>query len=604
MQETPKKLIFSKKTVIIAVAVVLVIAIILGMIIYYSANAIPKYDPLKYNNTVHTAIGGEKQENANIKNIGITKDDGAENINLDFVSGSLLDANADPCGIPEYVVEFIPSPLRLKITFKNIVYWDYMVAGIPVASSELINGAFQMSPAEDGGDTVLYFTLTKAVAFKIIENESTLTVSLIEEVKDAENEKWYLTADLYYEYQTGQMPQGNFTPILCDDNISVIMISEAYKSLEDAQKAKEELLASDFEGISISVVSLKQGQLPPYGSSLDSQALLSESVLSIDGAKTTLPLFYADARFLTWLPDGSGALFAKNEDGLEKLYVADKAGTKRLLVEQGFSTVVKAVYSSDCSRLAFIEQAEDTSVITVIDVKSGKITVVGNEENVLGEIIMGVQLNENGTKLFFLSGNSTYSLQVYDFATGQITNLDTDILVESDLIYHNGYLYYCDVIDEYEAVVRLRSGCGEAELIHKGSQFKLSSDGKKIAVISEDYETAVCDLKVIHIETGLSESVLDDIVTSDFFFTPSGESVFYVLETGDPEFYYQLVRYDLTTKETTVMAQCINSVFYPSDKDNEIIISVIYSGENGAQPVTYIADFDKMVVGETAPAQG
>ena len=603
MQETPKKLVFSKKTIIFAVAIVLVIAIIAGIIICLSGNRISKYDPLKYNNTVHTVKGGQKQENANIKNIGITKDNGAENIKLDFVSGSLLDEDVKPCGIPEYTVEFIPSPLRLKITFKNIVYWDYMVAGIPVDSSELINGSFQMSPTETDGDTVLYFTLTKAVGFKIIENESALTVSLIEDVKNVETEKWYLTADLYYEYQLGQI-QGEFTPILCDDNISVIMISDAFKSEEDAKKAREELLNSDFKGFSINVISLKQGQLPPYGNSLDSQALLSESVLSIDGAKTTLPLFYADARFLCWLPDGSGALFAKNEDGFEKLYVADKAGTKHLLVEQGFSTVVKAVYSADGSRLAFIEQAEEASVITVIDVNSGKITVVDNEENGFGEIIMGVQLNENGTKLFCLSGNSTYSLQVYDFATGQITNLDTDILVESELMYHSGYLYYCDVVDEYEAVVRFKVGGDETELLCKGSQFKLSADGKRIAVISEDYETAVCDLKVVDIETGASESVLDDIVTSDFFFTPSGTSIFYVLETGDPEFYYQLVRYDILTKETTIMAQCINSVFYPSDKDNEIIISVIYSGENGAQPVTYIADFDKMVVGENSPAQG
>ncbi len=604
MQETPKKLVFSKKTLILTVAIALVAAIIAGIIIIGNVNRIPKYDPLKYNNTVHTVVGGAKQKNANIKNIGITEDNGAVSINLDFASGSLLDEYVKPCGIPEYTVEFIPSPLRLKITLKDIVYWDYMVSGIPTDFTELINGAFQMSPAEEGDDTVLYFCITKAVSFKIIENESTLTVSLLEEVTEAENEKWYLTADLYYEYQMGQMPESKLTPILCDDNISVIMISDAYGSEEDANKAKEELLLSGLEGITINVVSLKQGQLPPYGGSSDSQALLSESVLSIDGAKTTLPLFYADARFLCWLPDGSGALFAKTEEGLEKLYVADKAGTKHLLTEKGFSTVIKAVYSSDGSRLAFIEQAEEASVVTVVDVKTGKITVVGQEENSLGEIVMGVQLNENGTKLYCLSGNSTYNIQVYDFATGQLTSLDTDILVESDLKYYGGYLYYCDVVDEYEAVVRVKVGGGEAEAICKGSQFAMSSDGKKLAVMSEDYETAVYELQVVDVEARSSESVLDDIVTSDFFFTPSGESIFYVLETGDPEFYYQLMRYDILTKETTVMAQCINSVFYPSNKDNEIIISVIYSGENGAQPVTYIADFDKMVVGETAPTQG
>lgn len=600
MHEIPKKANFTKK-IIFVVALVLVVALVAGAIIIFSNT---KYDPNNYNNIVHSVSGGQTQQNANINEITVTNENDAVNINIKFISGSAVEENIKECGVPQYTLQFLSSPLRLKLNFKNIVYWDYMVTGMPAETFGLINGMFQMSPYKDGDDTVLYFNLTKAVEFKVQENEDTLTISLLTK-EQTQEEKWYLVSDLYYEYQMGEMPECGFTPMLCNDNISVIMISEDYSSYDDAKKAMDEFLMSTLEGVNVRIISLKQGELPAYTDSADAQALLSESVLSVNGAKTTLPLFYADARFLCWIPDGSGALFAKTEDGVEKLYVADKTGTKHILVDKGFSTVIKATYSDDGSRLAFIEQTEDTSLVTVVDVKSGKVSVIGQEENSWGDVIMGVKLNENGTKLYCLSGNVSYSVKVYDFATNEITTLADNILLESDFAYKDGYLYYCDIIDEYEAIVRRSISSGEVELIHKGSQFVLSPDGKKVAVISEEYETAVCDLIIVDIETKWSEVVLGDIVTSEFFFTSGSGSMFYILETGDPEYYYQLMRYDIATKETTTMAQCINSVFYPSDKDNEIIISVIYSSETGEKPVTYIADFDRMVVGESdAPQQG
>ncbi len=593
-----------KKIIICAVALVLVAALVVGIIVITNSDKTPEYDPNNYNDTVHTVSGGAKQESANISEISISQENDAININLKFVSGSAVENDVKECGIPEYTLSFLQSPLRLQINFKGITYWDYMVMGTPVDATGLINGMFQVSPYTDGGDVVLYFNLTKSAQFKVQENGNTLTVSFLAKEQD-QTEKWYLISDLYYEYQIGEMPECGFTPMLCNDNISIIMISQAYSSQEEASKAMDQLLTSTLEGVKVRIISLNQGQLPPYTDSADAQALLSESVLSVNGAKTTLPLFYADARFLCWIPDGSGAVFAKTEDGVEKLYTADKNGTKHIFVDQGFSTVIKAGYSQDGSRLAFVEQAEETSLVTVVDVKSGKINVIGQEENSWGDIIMDVQLNENGTKLYCLSGNSTYSIKCYDFATSEITTVADNILLESDLGYKDGYLYYCDIVNEYEAVVRRNVSGGEVELIHKGSQFTLSPDGKKIAVISEEYETAVCDLIIVDIETKSSEIVLGDIVTSEFFFTSSGKSMFYILETGDPEYYYQLMRYDIATKGTTTMAQCINGVFYPSDKDNEIIISVIYSNDTGEHPVTYIADFDKMVVGESdEPQQG
>lgn len=589
----------NKRALIIICAVALVILLTASIFLIKKEKA-PEYDPLKYNSIIHTVSGGEIQESANINHISLENSENEVNVTFQFISGSAIDENVAECGIPQYKVEFLSAPLRLKVTFSSVAYWDYMVTGMPEDESGLINGMFQMSPQLLGGDVILYFSLTKTVQFKITENGSDLTVSLLPEENQNDEAKWYIVADLYYEYQLGEMAQSDFTPMLCDDNISVIMISKAYEDEESAQKAKETL---EIEGKEMRVIALKENELPTYSDTADTQALLSESVLSIDGAKTTLPLFYADARFLCWAPDNSGALFAKNENGAEKLYIADKNGTKHLLCEQEFSTVVEAVFSSDGSRIAFIEQAEETSLVTVVDVNSGKITVVNDENNPWGEFILGVQFNGNGTKLYCLSGDTSYSIKTYDFATESVTDLQKNIFLESNLMYSSGYLYYCDIVNEYEAVVRKNISGGDPELVHKGSQFTFSPDGKRIAVIVEDYETAVCDLRVVDVETKTSEIVLGDIVTSEFFFNSDSDKIFYLLETGDPEYYYQLMRYDVVTKETLTMAQCINSVVYASDKPNEIVISVIYEGENGTVPVTYIADFDKMVVGETEEVQ-
>lgn len=604
MKEKQKKT--NKKLIICICAVVLVAVIAVCIIVLQKQpDSVPENPP--YTNIVNSpqpaVSGGSEQKDVNINSITLENLDNAVNVNFQFVSGSAMDENVVSCGVPKYNVEIMPAPLRLKVTFSSVTYWDYMVSGMAEDTSGIIDGMFQISPNENNKDVTLYFSLRKNVQFKVNENGDKLTINLNADTTQDESSKWYLVSDLYYEYQLGSMPECGFTPMLCNDLISVIMISDAYNTKEDAENAMLNLVSTTLKDINVRVVELKETDLPAYNDEADAEALLSESVLSINGAKTTLPLFYADARFLCWIPDGSGALFAKNENGMERLYVADKNGTKHQLSDKDFATITEAVYSKDGTKIAFTEQAEETTLVTVLDVKTGDITVINDENNPWGEIIMGVQLNNDGSKLFCLSGKTTYSIKTYDFTTNTATTIKDNILLESDLIFNTDYLYYCDVVNEYEAVVRINVNGGDAELIHKGAQFTLSPDGKRLAVISENYVTAVCDLCIVDIETKDSKIVLDDIVTSEFFFTSDSESIFYVLETGDPEYYYQIIRYDIATASTYTLAQCINSVVSPSDKPNEVIISVIKESENGVTPVTYIADFDKMVVGEPEEPQ-
>ena len=583
-----------KKIIACAVAGGLILAVTLTAVF---CGAQSRYRADKYNKTTLTTSGGSPQPDANINEIAITSgEEGTVDIRFYFVAGSEAEGGITACGIPEYSIAFLPDPLRLMVTIKGLVYWDYVIKGTAVDETGVVSGLFQMLPQDGSGDTVFYLNLAKSVTFQVREEpDGVLAVSLKpEEMQQANG--WYLLADLYYEYQAGEMPACGFTPTLCDDNISVLMISEKCKSREDAQQKMDELLTGVLEGEELRLVELAFGELPKYSENTDSAALLNESILSIDGAKTSLPLFFADARFLCWIPGSSTALFVKTEDEMDRLYTADKAGARHLLFDTQLATVIKAVYSADGSTLAYIERAGDIELCSIYRADTGNITVIGGqgeEEPPLGEMILGIALNDDGSKLYVISGNSMYSLKEYDVTTGEVRVLDAEIIVESDLSYHNGYLYYCDVVEEWEVVVQHELTTDQINVIQKGAVFSLSNDGSKIAVITEDYETAVCDLNLVDISSGESTLVLADIVTSEFFISSDNSAVYYILETGDEELYYQINRYDIQTGETTVEASSINGVFYASNMPDEIIISIMYNGESGNYPVSYIASFQK-----------
>ncbi len=573
--------------IIVSVATVLIIA----MIVTAVAVTGNKYTPGEYNKTKYSASGGAAQEHANLNKLEILSgESGRSDIRFSFCSGSDV---ISECGIPEYSVEFLQAPLRLKVTFKALEYWDYIIAGTPSDAGGIIKGMFRMTNTETN-ETAMYFNLSGDVTFKVSESGNALTVSMLKSAKDKNAQGWYLLCDLYYEYQEGKLPVQGFTPTLCSDNISVLMISEKYSSEAEANAKRDELLSGELEGVNIRVVMLDRFTLPEYSENTDALALLNESVLSVNGAKKTLPLFFADARFLCWLPDNSGALFSKPEESGEMFYVADKDGTKRRLLDKSFATIVKAAYSGNGKYLSFVEQKDDVSLVTVADIESGELNVIGSgvEAKIFGDMIISIAMNDDGSKLFCLSGDQIYSLKEYDVNTKEIVILASDIITESDITYNDGYLYYCDIVDEAEAVVRTSTReFIPREMIARGAQFSLSPDGRFLAVLTEDYDTAVCDLRVVNITDKSSEVVQADIVSGEFFIANDSRTLFYITETGDEEFYYQIMEYDISEKQSTVMAQCVNAVFFPSDKPNEIVISVIYTSDGVTHPVTYLADF-------------
>lgn len=575
------------KRLIKKIAVVCAAALVLFCGVFTTVKIVKnqKYNPNKFNSTALSCSGGEELADIDLSLVNYSvPQEGQTEINLSFT----LDDGENISSVPKYTVDFLPSPMRMRIAFSGINYWDYVVSGINADETGTVAGMFQQSPMGDEGKTYLYFNLSRDVKFKVSEAEGKLSV-ILENAKDTDTKTGaYIVADMYYEYQTGEMPDDTFTPTLSSDGVSVITVSKMYASLEAAQQEAEKLLSGAYAGRELRVVEGDRFSLLSPGATNDTLSVLNESVLSVDGAKTTLTPFYSDARFLCWLPGNSGALLAKSEDGTEKLYACDRTGAKHAVTEKAFSTVVKATVSADGKVIAFIEHGDDTELLAVLFLESGEIKTFAKEN------ISGIAVNEDGTLLYCLSGTDTYMLSEYNTATGDERILSEKLLIETELFYHAGYLYYCDIVEEYEAIVRNFTKDNSREVIAQGSQFAVSADGNVVAVVKEDYDTAVCDLNIVNISKKSVETVYHDVVLSEFFISSDNSCLYYIVETGDSEFYYQIMKYDIAQKEITTLAQSVNASFFASVLPDEIVISLTYTDNGVIHPVTYIADFVKI----------
>lgn len=579
----------TRKRLIKKIAVVCAAALVLFCGVFFTVKIVKnqEYNPDKFNSTSLSCSGGEQLDNIDLSLVKYdAPQEGQTEINLSFS----LDNGENISGVPAYTVDFIPSPLRMRIALSGVNYWDYVVSGITADTTGTVAGMFQQSPMGENDKTYLYFNLARDVKFKVTENDGALSV-LLESAKETESQNGaYILADMYYEYQMGEMPDDTFTPTLSSDGVSVITVSKMYSDIRAAQQDADKLLAGAYAGRELRVVEGNRFSLLSMGEQSDTLSVLNESVLSVDGAKTTLTPFYSDARFLCWLPGNSGALLAKSEENGEKLYACDRTGAKHAVTEKAFSTVVKASVSADGKVIVFVEHGEETELLTALFTESGEIKTFGEGR----ENISGIAVNSDGSRLYCLSGTDTYVLSEYNTVTGEERILSDKLLIETELFYHAGYLYYCDIVEEYEAVVRNYARDNSIEVIARGSQFAVSADGNVVAVVKEDYDTAVSDLNIVNVKEKTVETVYHDVVLSEFFISSDNSYLYYIVETGDSEFYYQIMKYDIAKKEITTLAQSVNASFFASVMPDEIVISLTYNDEGVVHPVTYIADFIKI----------
>lgn len=584
-----------------------IITVLTAMVLLFSLAGCGNGEKLMYESTFVYSGGGD-QSSANLKDISvdITKDTEDVVLTFRFVNGSNTNADDQETamkGLPPYQIAFLANPTRMMLTVTNLQYWDYQVNSSWSDPSGLIQGMFPLIPINDRTGATFYFNLSENVQYKLAESDGKLTVTLHKSPVDAVD-GYYVTGNLFYEFQEGILTEGaGLTPTLCNDNISVLMISSRFDTEKDAQTFLDKVnnsYSSGLSGKSLNIIEQKSNVLPAYDDEMDLQAVLNRTILKIDGKETSLPLFFADARFLCWMPDGKKALFAKQQgnsesaSAVQQLYLADQDGMKTPLFEQGLANISMAAFSSNGKMLAFVEESYGVQLCSIFDMETKQVKVLA--EDAFGGSITGIAWNDDGTKLYAMAGDTMLLLREYDVAKEERTNLTEYPGIYTPLTCLDNYLYFVDVVDNMATVVKMNTQTDEFTSLVQGEDFIISENGRYIAVVRPDAEEGEGYGSLVLYDTvEETETVITkDAVLNDFFFNNDSSHLFYIADnmTEDAgQFVYSISQYDILEKKNEKLADCTAATFAPSNMPHEVIINVMYSKKEGDFPATYIARF-------------
>jgi len=561
-----------------------------------------------YQESTYIYSGGGDQNNANLKDLSValTKDTDEVVLTFRFVNGSSITTGTetDMQGLPPYQIAFLQNPTRMMLTVENLQFWDYQVNSSWSDSSGLVQGMFRLVPINSLTGTTFYFNLSEGVRYKVEESDGKLVVTLKKQTQEV-LDGYYVTGNLFYEFQEGQLTEGaGLTPTLCNDKISVIMISSRFEKQEDAESFRTRIMNSYSSGLSgkeLNIVQQKNNVLPSYDDEMDLQAVLNRTILKIDGKETSLPLFFADARFLCWMPDGKKALFAKpmmvdKTEGVPavQLYLADQDGMKTLLFDAELADISKAAFSDDGKKLAFVEQSGDIQLCSVFNMETKEVTVLG--EDIFGGNIEGIAWNSDGTKLYAMAGTDMLVLREYDIASKTAVNITNYPGVATILQCIDNYLYFVDVMDNVTSVVKMNIETGDFTSLVAGETFDVSANGRYIAVMRPDVEADEGYGSLVLFDTVENKEtvIAQNMIVGTFFFNSDSTRLYYVADNTAADagqFVYSIYQYDILAKANTHLADSTKGTFSESNLPHQMIINVMYTKKDGDYPATYVAKF-------------
>ncbi|MDP2892302.1 MAG: hypothetical protein Q8O09_04120, partial [Bacillota bacterium] len=505
--------------------------------------------------------GGEPEEknNVNIKDISISQQEDDTVVTLYFVYGSRVYADEDEAkmtNVPQYALRCLESPYRIVLDIENIGYWDYEEHSL--AGAGLISGVFRQIPAENRPFS-LYLQLNQKAGFSIKEDADKLILTLKGEGVD-EGEKYYVYANCFDEYVDGDLPRDildDFTPVLCDDFSSTVIISRGFGSEDEANAYKdtaEKLLTGTHPGKKMYVAKLAEGQAPAYNDTGEESA--KKVIEMIGRGPTSLPVLMTDGRYLCSTPDGKLMLFARSiqseisggtQSGdnadftMEALWTMDStSGKKARITDMEFYPVMDAEFSPDGSKLAFTTQQEDNAmVLGLYDMTTGDLREL-NEEG-LGSTVVGFAWG-SGNIIYCMSGEED-ALQPmkYDLNMPEgerVSSVEEQQAAATEIVFLNGDLYFNDAVDTKDRIYRLRPDTFKREEFAEGADFKISPDGKWMAI----QESAVTpegeecyNFKIKDIGLGSETVFLENANIYDYCWSADSSTLYFLRDASNAE---------------------------------------------------------------------
>lgn len=555
--------------------------------------------------------GGSSIPMLNLADIKIeTVDSTSVKVVISFAEGNaaLSMSEYPSAGVPLYQTSYIEGLDRLVIKLDKLAYWTYRLYDDEL-DNYIVNGIFHQKPV--GGDsTYLYICIKDDFAYKIDEYKNQLIITLAH-IEEQPSYAWYVLANAYQEYEDGLIgEQTELYPILCNDGSSKVLISRPMQTRDEAEafiEQKLEAMNNAAPGKSMSVVQLSNNQLPSYSAVEELAEIVNTPIGQIDNELKLFPTLIVDGRFLAWDRSYEKYLFAKPftisgaQEGdyykYEQIWEYRGSDSKALL-DYTFSSILDAKYSYDGKYVAFIDQNENMRMLYVYSIEDGRLYIPA--EDGFGVDTASFTWANDKNVLYAITGEySSKQLMCYDMSDiGTVYALAEQEFPESDLYYHNGFLFYSslDALTLSKDIMRIDTATGEITRVSAGYSFELSPDGSKIAINDIVENDGRESGRLTYIEMDFTGSVAEHVISTgqtimDVAWSRNGKRLYYTVYRNAgwmANFPYALYYYDIDSDSNVYVMDMTNGTLYKSNNDTSILVMRLYPGQNKQIPVTYI----------------
>lgn len=572
------------------------------------------------------ASGGKSIENANAKSAQIDYTDNKATIALQFVLGSQQQNvdEAESDGVPTYRAYVLSSPSRLVLEFDRLSYWDFFNTLSIEESNPFFYGVFNQIQLQAGGVDLapsafrIVFQLRQDVSATVSEKNNTLTIEL-DSTEQIAKKSYHIMSTAVSAFNTGELQQDvGFFPTLSSDLTNQVLISKPFDTEADAETALATVLSQNPNLLSQQntfTVALDHNSLPSYADSADFQAVYEQYVIRIAGTPERLPVVMPDGIYLCSTDDSQLSLFSKQltngDKTTQELWTLSADGKMKRLMDTDFIDIASAAFSPDGKKLAFVERAGDSSYLYVFDLFSNDLDNLSEEG--LGNQVSAFVWDTLGTAIYTIAGNKksdSQQLLKYDFtvadSTLRVTAVEENEIGEGDLAFYNGEIYFTNVTDEdAEEVFHIRPEGGLREPFTQGGSFRLSKDGRYMAILRSNMASEESDeelggqtsLVLRDMSTGEESLVVDNTFVVTYAWSSNGMLYYTDSISSDfsDEYSYRFVSFNPENQERREICEFISSDFSPAPDPNTIYVPLIRDEEDST-PIhaTYSLRLDDM----------
>ncbi len=524
---------------------------------------------------LQSASGGSvnTESNTNLKDINITTDGEETVVKLSFLSGSRKAGSTESklLSVPEYTVEQLSAPERIKITLQNISFWDYQQKD-SWALSDFLLGLFQEAPA-DNDSLIVYLQLSRAAEFTVEDIEEDLVIRL-KPMKAQKTKYYYCITNSFNEHQEGTWPGDiDMTPVLCSDLKNKLLISQPFDTMGDAESFRDSIntvLQRALPGSSLSVVDLEAGTLPDY-TDISISAEENKSVVMKDEAYASTPLLLQNGRYLAMAGDGTIVFSRSNRTeetagaqagyaSSDQLWIMDASGRVKGVSISGtmFNTIDSAQFSADSRYICILDVTIENSVLYVYDLITETLWNLGEEG--FGTQTAAFAWSDKQNTLYAMTGHDNIlqllSCTFQEEGSPLIQAVEEEPGAAGRLIVSKGVVYFADSA----AAVVYRIGDQRTE-ITAGIDFEVSPDGNAMAVLETkiiENERVLTNLKLCDIVTGKCLEIVDNAEIVSFGFSSNGSTVYYTDAAIGSEavdgYRFGLFGYDIASEKNEMLA--------------------------------------------------